>query len=531
MAGAKLGTLRRALSSLSVRLFVCSWIAFSLHFSTNIVREHYPAFSLIEAGTFKVDRYLDFHPDIFLHRDGHAYIGNNVAASVIAAVPLFLVDPALDRLEAYEQQKISRSAPQTEYRNEDHPNSRLFFARAAQAGLTLRFGASAAVTSVLLMAPLSALMILLMFRIMLERGVSKEAAIALSLLFGFGTPVFFRTGVLNHNMMMMYTTFVAFYLIWVRPRPGASSVLSHRLAAGFLAGVGLALDYSGVVPLLVLFAYLIGSRLSTSSFKTSVIESIPFVLASVPPVLFLLYSQWAMFGNPFLPGQYWMPDVSVSEVYGTFKNPYSTEGFRGFTWPQGDLLLLNLFDPSYGMYAYGPLLLVALIPSRWYPRNELIFPRPERLFAVALFVAMLLFCASNQYSRIQFNSGFRYMVPVVPILFLAASDHLVRLPRRWLLVLAIPALLNSWVISMVREPVPESWQRVLAEGIQFPWLTVLKQTRPSDHPLLGNPLLAPTILLLVAGVIVMLWRIGAKGEVDNPLDRSKAGSAGHLAPE
>ena len=182
------------------------------------------------------------------------------------------------------------------------------------------------------------------------------------------------------------------------------------------------------------------------------------------------------------------------------------------------------------MYVYGPLLLVALIPSWWYPRGELILPRPERLFAIGLFVAMLLFCASNQYSRIQFNSGFRYMVPLVPILFLAASDHLVRLPRRWLLAVAIPVLLNSWVISMVREPVPESWQRVLSEGIQFPWLTVLKQTSSPEHPVLGNPLLAPTILVLVAGVLVMIWRIGARGDDEGHLI-SKAGNARHLAAE
>jgi hypothetical protein len=123
------------------------------------------------------------------------------------------------------------------------------------------------------------------------------------------------------------------------------------------------------------------------------------------------------------------------------------------------------------------------------------------------------------------------MVPLVPILFLAASDHLVRLPRRWLLALAIPALLNSWVISMVREPVPESWQRVLSEGIQFPWLTVLKQTSSPDHPVLGNPLLAPAILLFTAGVLVTIWRVGARAEIENPLIRSKPGSAGHLAHE
>ena len=79
--------------SLKTRLFLTAWIVFSLHFATNMVREHYPAFSLVEDGTLKVDRYRDFHPDIFVHTDGHAVVGNNVAASIVAAVPLFVFNP------------------------------------------------------------------------------------------------------------------------------------------------------------------------------------------------------------------------------------------------------------------------------------------------------------------------------------------------------------------------------------------------------------------------------------------------------
>lgn len=508
--------------AIKLRLFLTCWILFTIHFATNTVREHYPAFSLIEAGTLKVDRYQEFHPDIFVHENGHAYIGNNVMASVFAAVPLLVFRPVLDQLEQWEQDRITRDgSPTAEYRNDRHPNSQAFYRLAKESGLTLRFGAATVVTSAFLMAPLSALVVVLMFQILLDRGVSHRRALGLALLFGFGTPVFFRTGVLNHNMMLMYTTFVAFHLLWVRPGRAVSTSLNRRLGAGFLVGIGLALDYSGVVPLLVLFGYLIGARARTASIPTAIRESIPFVLASVPPVLFLLYSQWAMFGNPLLPGQYWMPDVTETQVFGEFRNPYSTEGFRGFTWPAPDLYLLNLFEPSYGMFFYGPLLVVGLIPAVLYRREELILPRAERVFALVLFLALLTFCAANQYSRIQFNSGFRYLVPLVPIMFLAASDHLARMPSRWLWVLAIPVLLNSWVIAMVREPVPESWREVLSNGIQFPWFSVLRATLPEGHPA-GSPLVPIALLAMVGVLVVAIWRVGVPRSSSIPTPAGEA---------
>jgi hypothetical protein len=498
----------RLLSPVRVRLFLCSWIVFSLHFATNVVREHYPAFSLIQDGTLTVDRYRDFHPDIFVHPNGHAVVGNNVAASVIAAVPLFVFTPVLDRLEAYERDRVRRfGVPPTEYRNAAHPNSQKFYNTAKAAGLTLRFGASAAVTTIFLMAPLSALMILLMLHILVDRGVPQDRAVVLALLFGFGTPVFFRTGVLNHNMMLMCTTFVAYHLLWVRPGGAGPPSAARRLTAGFLAGLGFALDYSGLIPLVALFVYAIGSRLRQVGIRPAIVESLPFVAAAVPPVLFLLYSQWSMYGNPFYPGQYWMPDVSHSDVYGQFRNPYSSEGFRGLSFPSPSLLLLNLFSGSYGMYTYGPLLLVGLIPAYAYRRDTLIYPRSERVFAAAFFLVFVLFCAANQYSRIQFNSGFRYLIPLVPTIFLAASDHLARMPRRWLMAVGAAAVANSWVISMVREPVPDSWRRVLSEGIQFPWLTVLRLTSPADA-LVSRPWLPLAIAAASALLVVGIWKAG-----------------------
>lgn len=495
-------------SRIRTRLFLTCWIVFTVHFATNTVREHYPAFSLIEDRTLKVDRYLDFHPDIFAHTDGHAYVGNNVAGSYVAVLPLLLFDPALDALERWEKAQLEVSGVgSTEYRVEDHPNSQVFYRMAKEAGLTLRFGGSAAVTSAFLMAPLMAGMVVLIFSILVDRAVGWRRALWISLLFAFGTPIFFRAGVLNHNVMLMATTFLAFVILWRRgedAQPGPRSTASLA-GAGALAGFGLALDYAGVIPLLCLYGYVLATRLRARGWWGTIRESMPFVLGSVPPVLFLLYTQWAMFGNPFLPGQYWMPDASTT-AFGTFENPYSTDGFRGFTLPAPDLYLLNLFDPSYGLFTYGPLLVVGLIPAWRYPRRRLVLPRSERWFNLVFFLAFLTFCSANQYSRIQFNSGFRYMIPVVPFLFLAASDHLARMPRRWLAALSVPVIAHSWVIAMVREPVPESWRRVLTEGIQLPWLTTLKATRPVDDPIFSNALLPLAVLALTGALVWIIWR-------------------------
>ena len=75
------------------------------------------------------------------------------------------------------------------------------------------------------------------------------------------------------------------------------------------------------------------------------------------------------------------------------------------------------------------LLLLALVPAIWYRRDSLILPRRERWFVIACCAAFLLFCSVNQYSRLQWNSGFRYLLPLVPLLVLALADHWIRMPH------------------------------------------------------------------------------------------------------
>ena len=158
-------------------------------------------------------------------------------------------------------------------------------------------------------------------------------------------------------------------------------------------------------------------------------------------------------------------------------------------------------------------------------------------------LTFLLFCAANWYSLMQFNTGFRYLLPVVPFLFLAASDHLARLPRRWLQAIVYGSIAHQVVLCMAREvndteknlrdraeelgvgityvpgywrsvltetPVPVAYQRLFEEGLQLPWLTVLRQTSPGREALLGSPFLVLGLIGLAAGLLCGIWGVGTR---------------------
>lgn len=204
----------RFLASRGVRIFLVSWILYSAHFATNVVREHYPAFSISEHGTFFVDEYQGFHSDIFRHTNGHSVIGNQVFVSVLAAVPLFVFRPVLDRLESYSKAKLAREGVTNDEYRIDKPMRQAFFKLVKERGLDLRFGAATVITTVFFMAPATALFLVFFHAVLRRHGVAPGQAVALTFLLGFGTPLFFRTSTLNHNLFVMYAMFASWVLLW-----------------------------------------------------------------------------------------------------------------------------------------------------------------------------------------------------------------------------------------------------------------------------------------------------------------------------
>jgi hypothetical protein len=485
-------------TSVRWRIFLVAWIVYSAHFATNVVREHYPAFAVAERGTFRLDEYQGFHSDIFVHADGHSYINNQVFVSTLAAGPLWIFHPVLDALEARSKERLAiEGVTGADYRT-DKPLRVAFFRLVKERGLDLRFGAATAITTVFFMAPLTALFLVCFYNLLRSRGLTDTHASELSLLLGFGTPIFFRTTGLNHNMFVMYFAFASFVLLTGGDGPRMAGW--RRWLAGVAAGLTITTDYVGVVIAPVLYGFMVWTSAQRTSLGQAFRDSLAMIGGGLVGLLFLFYSQWSMFGNPFLPAQRWMPAGNV----------YATQGLGGMTAPQLDLLLENLFHPGFGMFVWGPLLLLALLPVRWYAESTWVLRRPERWFVVGLTISLLLFCSANQFARLQWNSGFRYLVPLVPFFVLALANHWVRLSKPVRAVLAGAVVLHSWVLTVFREPVQQSWRLFFSEGLQLPWFRVMRMTAVPGTWWAESPWIPVVILALVALVALSVWFGGAR---------------------
>jgi hypothetical protein len=133
----------------------------------------------------------------------------------------------------------------------------------------------------------------------------------------------------------------------------------------------------------------------------------------------------------------------------------------------------------------------------------------------------------------QWNTGVRYLLPLVPFIFLALCDHLVRWPRWVLAAIAVPSVAHMWVLSMVRytrvdfglgsSAVVGSWERFLADGVRLPWLTVLRQTTPDPASFVHAWFLPYALLGFVGVVCAAIWWLGARFEAaSEPSLASKA---------
>ncbi len=281
--------------------------------------------------------------------------------------------------------------------------------------------------------------------------------------------------------------------------------------AGLLAGWTLVLDYSGVIIILAVggYAFLHWRTLPQTERGKS---DLPWFIVGVAIcAIFLAGYQWLAFGNPLYPAQHYMPATT-----------YSGLGYQGMDWPQLDLLWENSFGFRYGLFFSAPILLLVLYLPGWLPKNKRLIGSLETGFVVFLTVAFFLFTAANQFSRMQFNSGVRHMVPVTPFLFLLAATVLIQI-RPWLAtVIGILATFWSWFLVMARD-VEQDWGiigallSILRSGLRLPWLARLEAMGyiPGGFTL--------PVLGIASVIIIFIWLARAPLKSFPPLSREIAG--------
>lgn len=480
----------------AVRLFLTCSLVFLLHFATNTVREIYPALSLGDRFSFDVSEYNGLHPDIFEMPGRGVFINNNPGASMMGAVPYFFLHPLVnvivDRVNAHRATDTSSQPPAYD---SIYPMAREFYERSRERGFDIKFGLGAAITQALVMVPVSALSVLLMYWVLLQL-MKPRAALWLSVLYAFATPVFYRTAQLNQNLLLAHFAFFAFLLLW---RPGSQNRDGEKtpffFLAGLCAGWTVVLDYSGLVALAALTVYALAKWYALPSDKRSISQLGLYAFGVAICGAILMAYQWSSFGNPILPAQSYMPPANFTDA-----------GYRGFSLPSLDLLFDTAFSPRFGLFTSAPLLLLALYVPAWLRKSTRILERPELILVISLVSFFFIFCAANQYGRMQFNTGVRHIVPVVPFVFLLAANVLVRLPA---VVGAIAGALGTywmWCLVMYRDVeqglgIFEAIKNITLGGFQLPWLKTLE-----NMGYVQESSVLP-LFLLAAVVIWIFWNV------------------------
>jgi hypothetical protein len=497
--------------TIALRLFLTCWIIFAIHLATNTVREIYLALAIGDHLSFRVDDYANMHPDLFEKKGYGWHIGANPGASMIGAIPYALTRPLIDRVVTkVNQARASSGLKEPPTYNSPWPMSREFYQEAWKRGYDIKFGLASVVMQALCMAPISALGVVAMFYLLRQVFASDRTAFWLALLYAFGTPVFFRTGFLNHNLMMGHFTLMGFLAMW---NPSGSSRWSPGLRCfigGLAGGAALLLDYSGIVLLGALFVYAI-ARYPAAWWFTSARN---YVLGAVGPILLLWLYQYESFGNPFFPGQHWMPPVEWIDV-----------GYQGFTFPQADLLRILLFDYRFGLFTTCPLMLLGLAAA-WFNTNKLNkgrIPKREFLLISLVPLGLWLFCGGVSYVRLQYNNGLRYLAPLLPYLFISTVLVLARMPRRWAYLLTMLAVGQAWSMAMYRDVergfgVLDPIVHVFVGGFQLPTLTVISRMKDQFGEYVAGGVSPLPIFALAAAVIWVIWQrqpASLKGKTDS----------------
>jgi hypothetical protein len=481
---------------IAVRLFLTCWLVFTVHFATNTVREIYPALSLADHQNFDVAEYAGLHSDIFTLEGRGTYINNNPGASILGAIPYAILRPVTDRIvERVQKSRAANPSADAVKFDTIYPLAQEFYQKSREKGFDVKFGLAAAITQAFVMSPLSALAVVVMFWLLIALTDDVKKSVFLALLFAFATPVFYRTAQLNQNLLLAHFALFSFAMLW---RPWKLNAKPFYFTAGLFAGWTVVLDYSGLVAVAALSGYALSIWLSVPKEQRAFQDLTKFAAGVSICALTLMAYQWICFGNPIFPAQTYMPPANFTEL-----------GYRGFAFPQADLLFETAFSMRYGLFTSAPILLLAFIAPVWLSRKSRLLERRELIF-IAVFVGLFfVFCAANQYGRMQFNTGVRHIVPVVPFVFLLAANVLLKTPRVVAVTIGILAIYWSWCLAMYRDVeqgfgVFEAVKNITLEGFKLPWLTTLERMG-----FVQNASAIP-LFLLCAVLIWALWNVGAK---------------------
>ncbi len=396
--------------------------------------------AVVDNGTFQIDQYVQNTVD-FAKVGNHYYSDKAPGMSflgmpVYAGLRYFLNLPVVDRL-------MNRLA-----------NNAAFVATLRQNGSGIlkdkvRFAIAQVVLTFVLAALPSALLGLLLFRLLRRFTLNTVICAGLVLAYGLLTPAFAYADSFYSHQLSALLLFSAFYIVFTRQKQLGAGAL---LVVGLLLGYSVFSEYPSIILAGILFLYTFYKLFRQGDWRKIGWVMLPGGLIA----LGLMAYNNAIFGGPFKLGYAFSEDWTVQHH----------TGFMSLTYPHLEAVWGITFGVFRGLFVISPWLLL-FVPGLiiWWRSKEY---RAEFWVALTGMLGFFWFNVSSVMWWGGFAIGPRYLLPMLPFM-----------------VLPVVFVFRSWG--------EKTWLKA-ASVVLFTWsfiatwgLTLAEQAFPSDT--IGNPLL------------------------------------------
>jgi hypothetical protein len=456
--------------------------------------------AVVEDGTLQIDKYVSNTVDYATV--GEHYYSDKAPGTAFLGIPI------------YAGLKILLDTPVVDNLMNRLGNNQAFKAtlRAEGTGLLkqkVRFALAQVILSFMISALPSALMGVLMYRLLAHFTLGLWLRISVVLGYGLLTPAFAYAGAFYGHQLSAALLFGAFYWVFVGPKPLSTWSL---LAIGLLLGTSVITEYPSALVVGILCLYTLYILYRQGNWPR--IAWVAVALAACAVVL-MSYNT-AVFGGPLKLG------YSNSELW--VKQHHT--GFMSLTLPSGKAMWGITFGVFRGLFILSPLLLLSLPGMMlWWQSGE---HRPEFWIVVTSVLAMFLFNSSSIMWWGGYSIGPRYLLPTLPLMALPIIFVFREWgTRTWMKMLAIVSfswsLIATWGLTLAEQAFPpDSLHNPFVEYARPNWLA--GNIARNFGTVLGFPgvwsLLPLAMILALVGVLGWLWTRQSRGNVSSGIDQS-----------
>ncbi|MGD0836160.1 MAG: hypothetical protein ABSB49_05885 [Polyangia bacterium] len=257
---------------------------------------------------------------------------------------------------------------------------------------------------------LPSILLLLLVHRYLTAMVSASLADLVTLVYALGTLAFSYSEQFVSHQTTAVLAFACFFALW-RLRRGEWTVSGYAVA-GFLAGLTVAAEYTGVLALLPLGAY--GALTAPGGGRGRLRAVSLAFLGLLPPALALAAYHQAAFAHPLATGYRYLNDAGYQG--------WHRGGILGIKLPKAYAFVQSFLSPLRGLFTLSPVLLLAL-PRLFDPRR-LRARSSELWLSLAMLLLYAYFTSGFAYESWGWTTGPRHLTPLIPFLLLPLAQFL-----------------------------------------------------------------------------------------------------------